>query len=86
MLSCKQKAVNIKRKTLISFKQINVFYPTASIQGAFVMCRGRQEGGIPGQTGAGGGEQEMATKPGMGVRSAGYGKRNIPIHQFIYQI
>lgn len=36
--------------------------------------------------GLGGGEQEKGTKPGTGVRSAGYGKRNIPIHRFIYQI
>ena len=43
----------------ISFKQINVFYPTASIQGAYVICWGRQEGGIPGQTGAGREEQEL---------------------------
>ena len=82
------ESVNIKRKTLISFEQIkiNVFYPTASIQGAYVICCGGQGGGISGQTGAGGGEQEMGTKLGTGVRSAGYGKRNIPIHQFIYQI
>ena len=82
------ESVNIKRKTLISFKQIkiNVFYPTASIQGAYVICCGGQGGGIPGQTGAGAGEQEMGTKLGTGVRSAGYRKRNISIHQFIYQI
>ena len=88
MLNCKRKSVDIKRKTLIPFKQIDVFYPTASIQGAYVICWGRQGGGIPGQTGAGGGEQEMGTKPDRGVRSAGYTPRksNIPIHQFIYQI
>ena len=82
------ESVNIKRKTLISFKQIkiNVFYPTASIQGAYVICCGGQGGGIPGQTGAGAGEQEMGTKLGTGVKSAGYGKRNISTHQFIYQI
>ena len=28
----------------------------------------------------------MGTKPGTKVRSAGYGKPNIPIHQFIYQL
>ena len=86
MLNCKRKSVNIKRKTLISFKQIDVFYPTASIQGAYVICWGGQGGGIPGQTGAGAGGQEMWTKQDRGVRSAGYGKSNIPIHQFIYQI
>ena len=32
----------------------------------------------------GGGEQEMGTKLGTGVRSAGYGRHNIPTHQFIY--
>ena len=87
MLSCERKC-KYKTKTLVSFKQIkiNVFYPTASIQGAYVICCGGQGGGIPGQTGTGAREQEMGTKLGTGVKSAGYGKRNISIHQFIYQI
>ena len=67
MLSCERKC-KYKTKTLISFKQIkiNVFYPTASIQGAYVICCGGQGGGIPGQTGTGAREQEMGTKLGTG--------------------
>lgn len=86
MLGCKRKSVNIKRKTLISFKKLMYFIPPRVSKERTLFVEGDKEAVSWDKRGRGRGEGNRRRGQTQGVRRAGYGKRNIPIHKFIYQI